>query len=117
MGTGHYDFATIGGNSLPILLRLPGFDATGSGFEFFCRTPRHGVIARSTEDGSITVSVELGEGGVPRTVISLELTAAETRKLGEGRVNRYELERRIGGSEHTILAGFIVASVGSNGDV
>jgi len=117
MGAGHYDFVTIGGNSLPMQLRLPGFDATGSTFEFRCRTPRQGVIARSTRDGSITVALEPGDGGVLRTVISLELTAAETRRLGEGRVNRYELERQIGGSEQTILAGFIIASVGSNADV
>lgn len=116
MAVGHYDFATIGGNSLPIVLRLPGFDGSGSAFEFRCRTPRRGVIARSTRDGGITMRVEPGEGGVLRTVIELRLTAQETRQLGEGRVNRYELERQIDGTEQTVLAGFIVASVGSNAD-
>jgi hypothetical protein len=117
MGVGHYDFTTIGGNSLPIVLRLLGFDGTGSTFEFRCRTPRREVIARSSAGGAIAMSLEPGDGGAVRTLLRFELTAQETRVLGEGRVNRYELGRRIGGSERSILSGFIIASRGSNADV
>lgn len=47
---------------------------------------------------------------------TLDLTVAETRALPIGRVAFYEIERRIGASQKTIIEGFLDVSKGVNDD-
>lgn len=66
---------------------------------------------KSTEDGSLSMPAPTsGE-------ITLHLTPAETRLLPVGRLKvRYEIERRIGGEETTLVSGCIAVMDGINDD-
>ncbi len=68
-------------------------------------------IRKSTEDGSLEMPVPSdGE-------ITLSLTPAETRQLPAGRLKaRYEIERRIGAEETTLVSGCITVMDGINDD-
>ena len=85
-------------------------DLTGSVIMFVAEA---GVvrIVKSTADGSLAMSDPAsGE-------ITLHLTPAETRLLPVGRLKvRYEIERRIGGEETTLVSGCIAVMDGINDD-
>ena len=74
-------------------------------------------LRKSTIDGSIRV--ETAGDGADRTMSTLSRvrSATESRLLGFGAANRYETERRIAGSEVTILAGYLDVMEGVNDDV
>jgi hypothetical protein len=48
--------------------------------------------------------------------ITLSLPASMTREIPTGRMTRYELERRVDGSEEVLIAGFIIGEGGANAD-
>jgi hypothetical protein len=58
------------------------------------------------------VLIEDAEAGI----ITLSLPASITRNIPAGRLTKYELERRIDGSEEVLLAGFIIGEGGANAD-
>ena len=115
-----HDFVAIRGNDLPIQLRLAPLDATGAQFDFVCRGPRRPnrlELRRSTQAGTIAMSVDTGSSAGPVTVLDFKLAPEDTRQLGEGRVNPYELELRgADGTEQTLLSGMITATGGVNAD-
>jgi hypothetical protein len=121
MNNATYDFTARRGNSLPIKLRMPNFDGSGSRFVFSCWRP-HGegpdTLRLSTDDDSISASVEseAGEPDAIATVLSLTLSPSQTRWLCEGRVNPYEIERHIDREERTLLSGYVIAEAGVNDD-
>jgi len=69
------------------------------------------TIRKSTADGTLPMASPVsGE-------ITLHLTPAETRLLPVGRLRtRYEIERRIGGEETTLVSGCITVMDGINDD-
>ncbi len=85
-------------------------DLTGSVIMFVAEA---GVvrIVKSTADGTLAMPIPAtGE-------ITLHLTPAETRLLPVGRLKvRYEIERRIGGEETTLVSGCIAVMDGINDD-
>lgn len=85
-------------------------DLTGSVLVFVAETGTT-RIRKSTEDGTLAMpDPATGE-------ITLNLTPAETRQLPVGRLKaRYEIERRIGGEETTLVSGCITVMDGINGD-
>ena len=85
-------------------------DLTGSILVFVAEAD--GVrLGKSTADGSLSMPAPAsGE-------ITLHLTPAETRLLPVGRLKvRYEIERRIGGEETTLVSGCIAVMDGINDD-
>lgn len=55
--------------------------------------------------------------GNAQGTVALHLTAAETRELVVGKVNRYELEYQTADDEVTVLEGFMHVTTGINTDV
>jgi hypothetical protein len=85
-------------------------DLAGSEIVFIAETASS-TIRKTTADGSLLMpSPALGE-------VTLKLTPAETRLFAIGRLrSRYEIERRIGGSEETLVSGCVVVEEGINDD-
>ena len=103
------------GNSFRRLFRFK--DAEGSPVDLtgstliFSASAANVSIRKSTSDGTLLMPhPALGE-------ITLHLTPAETRLLPVGRLRtRYEIERRIGDEETTLVSGCITVMDGINDD-
>ncbi len=103
------------GNSFRRTLRFKNgagdaIDLTGSILTFVVAGDG-AVIRKSTGDGTLLMpDPASGE-------ITLQLTPAETRLLPVGRIKtRYEIERRIGTEETTLVSGCITVMDGINDD-
>jgi hypothetical protein len=103
------------GNSFERMFRFKdsvgqAIDLTGSVLVFIAETATS-LIRKSTSDGTLLMTVPAsGE-------ITLKLTPAETRKFVVGRLkSRYEIERRIGGHDETLVIGCLVVEEGLNDD-
>ena len=85
-------------------------DLTGSEIVFIAETVA-GTILKTTADGSLQMPVPAaGE-------VTLKLTPEETRLFAVGKLrSRYEIERRVGGDEFTILSGCLFVVQGVNDD-
>ena len=85
-------------------------DLTGSVLVFVAEagTAR---VRKSTEDGTLAMpDPAVGE-------VTLNLTPAETRLFPVGRLRaRYEIERRVGDEETTLVSGFLAVMDGINDD-
>ena len=115
MSTPTYDLLTRHGNTLTVPLRFKSadgspFDLTGSELVFYCKAQQGSVNLRKTIGSGLAMS-DPASGRVTVT-----LTAAETRSLPAGRMTDYEIERRIDGTEKTLLAGLIEVEAGINDD-
>ena len=85
-------------------------DFTGSEIVFIAETATS-TIRKSTADGTLQMPVP------PSGEITLKLTPEETRLFAVGRLrSRYEIERRIGGTEETLVSGCLVVEEGLNDD-
>lgn len=67
------------------------------------------IKSTADPDSGLTLDAEAG-------IVSLVLTAAETRSLKPGRVGRYELEYVGNGMEVSVKAGFLKVEEGMNSD-
>ena len=85
-------------------------DLTGSEIVFIAETTTS-TIRKTTADSSLQMPTPAtGE-------VTLKLTPEETRLFAVGRLrSRYEIERRIGGDEFTILSGCLIVVQGVNDD-
>lgn len=85
-------------------------DLTGSEIVFVAETATS-TIRKTTADNSLLMPTPaMGE-------VTLKLPPAETRLFAVGRLrSRYEIERRIGGDEFTILSGNLIVLQGVNDD-
>lgn len=85
-------------------------DLTGSEIIFIAETTAS-TLRKATEDGSLRMPAPAnGE-------VTLKLTPAETRLFAVGKLrSRYEIERRVGGDEFTILSGCLIVVQGLNDD-
>ena len=103
------------GNSFERLFRFKDsagvvVDLTGSEIVFIAETATS-TIRKTTADGSLQMP------SPPSGEVTLKLTPAETRMFAVGRLrSRYEIERRIGGSEKTLVSGCVVIEEGINDD-
>lgn len=113
MSAGQYDFRFIAGNTLNFSIRLRGFDGTGSSFKFIVKPLLEETISPAAP---VVMVIEDDPDGGKMTTLDWSLTPAQGRKLWVGRSNNYELERRIGGNEETVLVGNIIMSAGVNTD-
>jgi hypothetical protein len=115
-----HDLLATRGNDLPVRLRLTPLDGTGADFRFTCRgpaRPNRTILRRSVAAGTMDLAVlPNSEAGTVATTLDFTLDASETRRLGEGRVNSYELEYRLGDQQRTLLAGFVTLEGGVNDD-
>jgi hypothetical protein len=109
-----YDIDVRQGNSLERTFIFQdengdAFNLTGSVIAFRAETGEgETFIDKTTPSNSFSMPT-------PTTgTVTLTLTAAETARFATGRTNRYEIERRIGGTEETLVAGFIIAIEGVN---
>ena len=103
------------GNTYERLLRFKDgdgnpIDLTGSEIVFISETVTS-TIRKTTADGTLQMpSPATGE-------VKLKLTPEETRLFAVGKLrSRYEIERRIGGDEFTILSGCLIVVQGVNDD-
>ena len=103
------------GNSCERLFRFKDgagnpVDLTGSEIIFIAETATS-IIRKTTADNSLQMpSPANGE-------VTLKLRPAETRLLAVGRLrSRYEIERRIGEEQLTILSGSLIVVQGVNDD-
>jgi hypothetical protein len=114
--TAHYNLDGLRrGNTYERLFRFKDgagdpVDLTGSEIIFIAET-EISPIRKTTADGSLQMSMPaMGE-------VTLKLTPEETRLFAVGRLrSRYEIERRIGGDEFTILSGCLIVVQGVNDD-
>jgi len=114
--SGQYDLTGLRrGNSFRRTFRFKDsngvpVDLTGSVLVFVTEAGATRLV-KSTADGSLTMpNPSNGE-------ITLTLTPAETRQLPVGRLKtRYEIERRIGTEETTLVSGCITVMDGINDD-
>lgn len=114
MSAGSFDFTIKRGNSGSILFRCKNgddaFDLSGS--EMVFRATHRGIeVLRKTtaDDGLLMPSPTSGE-------VTLAYDFEESRLFSVGRLNRYELERRIDGNERTLIEGYITGEDGVNDD-
>jgi len=82
------------------------FDLTGSTLIFTAQK------SDGTEMEKTIVPTDVAGG-----VFVLSFTTAETREFTPGRFNQWEIERQIGGSEETLIAGYMNVREGMNTDV
>lgn len=82
------------------------FDLAGSTLVFRAVWPG-GTLRKETPSGVVVATPANGEA-------SVTLSAAETRSLPAGRVARFEMERRIGAEQRTLVAGFLSVLEGVN---
>ena len=96
-------------------------DDTGAAFDLSGSALRWRAVAVDEDETQIfnyadgtddELLIEDAEGGL----ITLSLPPAMTRAIQAGRLTKYELERRIDGSEEVLLAGFIIGEGGANAD-
>lgn len=109
-----YDINVRQGNSLTISFRFKDesgdpVDLTGSAIRF-----RVELGSRTGEFIGKSTPVQLAMPSPVTGEITLSLSPDETKRLTPGRTNRYEIERRIGGNETTLIAGYIVGIRGVN---
>lgn len=103
------------GNTLTLPLRFrttPGnapIDLTGSTIIAIIRWAGGQIRKESGEPGFTITDAEDG-------LVEVFLTSAETRQIPTGSTARYEIERRIGSTETTLLYGNIHASEWVNDD-
>ena len=85
-------------------------DLTGSEIVFVAETTTS-TIRKTTADSTLQMPMPAtGE-------VTLKLTPEETRLFAVGRLrSRYEIERRIGGDEFTIVSGCLIVVQGVNDD-
>jgi hypothetical protein len=85
-------------------------DLTGSQIVFIAETATS-ILRKTTADNTLQMpNPSTGE-------VTLKLTPEETRLLAIGKLrSRYEIERRIGGDEFTILSGCLIVVQGVNDD-
>lgn len=88
------------------------FDPTGSEFYFRCESHNGSVVIEinTVDDPSVMFVDDL------TSVLTLKFTKANTRLMSVGATNFYEIERRIGDSERTIIEGTITVGKGRNAD-
>jgi hypothetical protein len=66
------------------------------------------------DGGSLIKDLDITDAALG--LAELRLTASETRSIPQGSAARYEIERRVGSEQKTILYGRLVASGGLNLD-
>jgi len=114
--TVHYNLDGLRrGNTYERLIRFKDgagnpVDLTGSEIIFIAETTTSS-LRKTTADNSLQMPTPTtGE-------VTLKLTPAETRLLAVGRLrSRYEIERRVGGDEFTIMSGCLIVVQGVNDD-
>lgn len=109
-----YDINARQGNTLRVSFRFKdengdAVDLTGSLIRF-----RVELGSRTGEFIGKSSPVQLQMPTPTNGEITLVLSAEETTRLTPGRTNRYEIERRNGGEETTLVAGYVVGIRGVN---
>ena len=90
--------------------RTTPFDLTGSEMVFLATWPG-GSLRKSSSTGDVVLDFVTGR-------VSIPITPAESRAMPPGSRTRYEIERRIDGTETTLIYGTVVVSDwGGNDDV
>lgn len=118
MKPGIHDFTVQRGGTGEIAIRLvtlgdegdrTPMDLAGSSFVLSIAWPG-GALRRASDDGGLTVELATAE-------VAWRPPPADTRLVPEGRIARYEWERRDGaGRQQVVLTGFIVGEGGLNDD-
>lgn len=116
MEPGRYDWKIWRGNSEEVTFKFwqdraktTPLDLTGSELHFKL-THGGGEIVKSSVAASLVVNALAGE-------VAVELTPAETRAITTTTfVPVYELERRIGGKQKTLIWGEVKSTGGRNND-
>ena len=109
-----YDIRVRQGNTLSLVFAFKDddgepFDLTGSTIAFRAETGEGETFITKTTPSSGLAMATPANGQV-----TLTLTPAEVSSFYPGRVNRYEIERRVGSIESTLLAGYITVTEGVN---
>jgi hypothetical protein len=109
-----YDITIRQGNTLRRTFRFlteegEPVDLSGSALRF-----RVELGSRTGEFVTKASPVQLSMPTPTNGEVTLTLTPDETIRLEPGRVNKYEIERRIGPDEYTLLTGFLVGVRGVN---
>lgn len=110
---GTYNFNCQRGNSLALTFRMKDaagaiFDLTGSTLVFRAVAP-YVAIRKETPTALLMPAPATGE-------VTLALTPSETRQFPVGAKTDYEIERRIGSEQITLLRGKITGIGGINDD-
>lgn len=105
------------GNTLSRIFRLKSdattpIDLTGSTFIFRVVDKSNELVRYSSADGD-----ELGVPTPANGEVVLLMPVSDTRLLPDGSVARYELERRVGSEQTTILYGMLNVEGWANDDV
>lgn len=111
-----YDIDVWRGNTLSRTFRLKNpdgslLDLTGSTFVF--RAINGSAELLRAESPTTELSVPTPANGE----VVLALAPADTRLLPDGKTARYELERRVGAEQTTILYGYLNVASWANDDV
>jgi hypothetical protein len=115
MSVPSYDLSVRQGNNASWEFRLKSYDESGD-LVPFSLTGSTLVFSAEKADGT-TLTKTLTPSDAANGILPLSITVAESRMFSIGRENRWEIERRISGTEATILQGYVVCDEGVNSDV
>lgn len=91
---------------------LTAFDLTGSELVFRALDASGTELFRFSSEDATELEITDASAGE----YTFSLTGAQTRLVPLGRVAKYEIERRVGTSQESFMAGFLIGEGGANDD-
>jgi hypothetical protein len=110
-----YDLCVTQGNDFSLSFQVMSYDANGDAVPFNLTGSTLSFVAEKDDGTKLTKTLTPSDAA--NGIVPLTFTVAETREFTVGRFNRWEIERRISSTEHTILRGYIICTEGINSDV
>lgn len=86
------------------------FNLAGSVFKLRVYWPAQQINVASDTD-PLVLAIDL-----VTAIVQWNYSVADSRLLPAGRIARYELERWIGGTQQSVIAGFVAVEIGANPD-
>lgn len=114
MSVPSYDLLIKQGNNASWEFNLKSYDGSGALVPFDLTGSTILFIAEKDDGTKLTKT--LTPSDIPGGKVPLSITVTESRMFTVGRSNRWEMERRIAGTEATLIEGYMIVREGINSD-
>lgn len=114
MSVPSYDLCVKQGNNFSWEFRLKSYDENGNLVPFSLTGSTLNFVAEKADGTKLTKTLTPTDAA--NGIVPLSITVSESRMFAIGRENRWEMERRISGTETTLLQGYIICREGINAD-